>query len=480
MNSLVPSSNDFYSLLPILILTISAILFLVLPLIVSSKNHILIQALAIVSVLVAFYFNFNLTEYVPVGKYFNGQIKVDPSSIYLNNIYLLFTLIFLIAGPKALTKLHIAFSEFYPLLLFATVGMMFMASGNDLLVLFLGIEILSISLYILIGLGRTVISSLEGALKYFLLGAFSSGFLLLGIAFLFGSSGSTNLELSLQELHTNGYLSNYSRIGLGFFLVGLFFKIGLVPFHSWAPDVYEGSPSPLSGFMSSAVKYAALALLLVFFAKILNGPKKEFWIHVTGLLAFLSMTFGNIIALRQQSLKRILAYSSIAHSGYVAAGIVSGAYVEVFYYLVFYGLASFLAFLLISYLESEKSQLGLESIHGLFLSHPFVSIGLTVCFLSLASLPPFGGFWSKLFLFQKLAETNTDFSIFLLVSGVINSAIAFLYYFRIPIAIFMSNSSEGSKEKFPLDNGLLFVGFLIVLFLLLGSFYFSPNDILTK
>jgi len=387
--------------------------------------------------LVALYFVYSSVKTLGYGKFFHDQITLTPLSTWLNVLYILVALFTLAVSPRALERSKINFPEFYPLLLLATTGMMFMTSGYDLIVIFIGLEILSVSLYVMIGMARNNLSALEATLKYFLLGSFTSGFMLMGIAFLFGGSGSTNLEVALLPLSGNGYESNYTSIGLAFFLVGVFFKMALVPFHSWTPDVYEGSLTSITGFMASGPKSAAMGLLLVLFLQIPFGAQTYFWFYLLTIIAGLSMTVGNIIALRQNNPKRMLAYSSIAHAGYVTAGIVAGANLEALYYLFIYSFMTLSAFALISYLEDGERQIDLDTLGNFSTNRPFIAAGLTLVFLSMAGLPPLGGFWAKLFLFQRLAETGETIHLILLVVGVVNSALAFFYYMKVEIFSYM-------------------------------------------
>lgn len=448
MNSLIPNATDFYALTPFILLTSASLLFLIFQFTFHFKDRWLLRVLTLVTIAVAIYFVYQAPKSPGLGLYFQKQIKISELTTWLNILYLLGAFFTILVSPAILRKHKINFPEIYPLILFATLGMMFMTSGTDLLVIFIGLEIMSLSLYILVGMARNTASALEASLKYFLLGAFSSGFMLMGIAFLFGGCGTTDMETALRPLAANGFEANYTMFGFALFLIGIFFKIALVPFHAWTPDVYEGALTTITGFMSSGPKAAAMALLMILFMQIPFGTNTAFWTLGLAIIAGISMTWGNLAALKQTNLKRILAYSSISHAGYVTAGIVAGANLEVLYYLYIYSIMILVGFAIIAYLEDETRIVTLDSISGLMAKKPWTSVGLTIIFLSLSGFPPLAGFWAKLFLFQKLAESEQTMNQVLLVVGVINSAIAFIYYVKIMIYTFM-NQEEGEIARTP-------------------------------
>ena len=350
-----------------------------------------------------------------------------------------------------------------------------MTTASDLIVIFVGLELLSITLYVLIGMARHEISSLEATLKYFLLGAFSSGFMLMGIAFLFGGSGTTQLDGALRPLVVEGPSSFFSKIGFALLLVGVSFKIALAPFHSWTPDVYEGSLTTITGFMASGPKAAAMGLLLILF-QYLPADNSSIFTLILGILAAVSMTLGNVFALKQENLKRVLAYSSISHAGYVVAGIVCGAKMEVIYYLIMYAVTNVAGFAIIAYLENAKHQITYSSIKYLSSTKPITAVGLLIIFFSLAGIPPLGGFWTKLFLFQKIAESENILNRVLLITGVVNSAIAIFYYLRVTVSAFMSeDSGESTTESIPTSYGISFTSTVCILFAVLAWVVFQPN-----
>jgi NADH-quinone oxidoreductase subunit N len=476
----IPAINDLYALLPFILLTISSLMFLIFQFIFHSKDRWFLRFLTLIMLAVVAVLVFRSSNNPGYGKYFNGQLKISELTIWLNLLYLSTAFITVVVSPIILKNHDVNFPEFYPLILFASLGMMFMTSGSDLIVIFIGLEILSLSLYILVGLARNTATALEATMKYFLLGSFSSGFMLMGIAFLFGGCGSTDLEAALRPIASSGYLANYTMLGLSLFLVGIFFKMALFPFHAWTPDVYEGALTTITGFMASGAKVASMSLLLIVFLQIPFGDKTSFWNLGIGIIAMLSMTFGNIAALRQTHLKRILAYSSISHAGYVTAGILVGGNVEVLYYLYMYAFMNLAGFTIIAYLENTQLIITLESISGMLTKKPWTAVGLSVVFLSLAGFPPFSGFWAKLFLFQKIAESEQTFNIILLITAVLNSAIGFFYYVKIVLYTFM-RKEEGHVSTFKnIDTNLslTIASILLVVFVGFSWLIFHPSSFL--
>jgi NADH-quinone oxidoreductase subunit N len=473
-----PEWKDFLSIMPALILVTGGLVFLVAQFAIHSNDHRILRFVTGALLMLALYYAVDSTNTLGEGTYFAGQIRINSTSMWLNVIYIITALMTIIASPRILSQHEITFPEFYPLILFAVTGMFFMTTGADLVVIFVGLELLSISLYVLIGMAKNEMSSLEATLKYFLLGAFSSGFMLMGIAFLYGGSGTTNLDGALKPLYDlalNTEVSVYTRIGFGLLLVGISFKIALVPFHSWTPDVYEGALTTMTGFMASGPKAAAMGLLLILFGSFPIIDTNSAWAYLLGTVAVLSMTFGNILAIQQDNLKRVLAYSSISHAGYVTAGIVCGATNEVIYYLLMYAFMNIAGFSIIAYLENGKHIITYDSLKSLVSKKPLTAFGLLVIFFSLAGIPPLGGFWSKIFLFQKIAESENTLNRVLLIAGMINSAIAIYYYLRVTVSAFMAeDKGESATEAIPKSYGLIFSSAVSVIFVLFIWIVYQP------
>lgn len=475
---MIPSYNDILSILPALILCAGGLLLLVVQFLLHDKNHVIIRAIAGGTFLVALGAVVISPDVPGKGFYFNGQVAINYITFWLNFIYILTAFLTILASPSVLKQHGITFPEFYPLMLFATTGMLFMTSANDLILIFVGLELLSIALYVMIGMARNEVTALEATMKYFLLGSFSSGFMLMGIAFLYGGSGSTLLPTAIGAVAKVSEIAFYSKIGFALLLVGVFFKIALVPFHSWTPDVYEGSLTPITGFMASGAKAAAMGLLLVLFKNLPFQANTEMWLYLLGTISVVSMTVGNIFALRQDSLKRVLAYSSISHAGVVVAGIAAGADREALYYLMMYSFMNLAGFGIIAHLENGKLQVTYNTLKYLVSTKPMSAFGLLVVFFSLGGIPPLAGFWTKLFIFQKLATSNHPMLRFMLIAGVINSAIAIYYYLRVTVNVFM-NEEKGDIAIVPeLDKsyGLSFVSGLSIAAILLLWIVFTPNS----
>ncbi|TGL58219.1 NADH-quinone oxidoreductase subunit N [Leptospira ognonensis] len=479
--SYIPNLNDVFSILPMLVLSGTGILLLFLQFLIPDKEETIpLWTLCLLGLIGSLFSLWYVTTSPGYGKYFLSQVSISPLSVWLNAIYIISGIATLFVAPRALKAHKSLFPEFFALLLFAITGMMFLTSGYDLIVIFVGLEIFSLSLYIMIGMTRDSIYSLESAMKYFLLGVFSSGFMLLGIAFLYGGSGTTNLDGVLRGLFLEGYESNYSKLGFGLLLIGIFFKAALVPFHSWTPDVYEGSQTPITGFMASAGKAAAMGLLLVLFQHIPAGQAGEVWKYLVGGISLLSMTWGNLIALRQENLKRLLAYSSISHAGYICAGIACGANLEALYYLVIYAVMNLGAFAIITHLENGKAILTLDSISHLSAKFPLTAVALSVLFLSFAGFPPLAGFWAKLFLLQKIAESDSLFHRVILFGAVANSALGFYYYMKITIQSYMKSElgEIALGEEINPNFGIVIVVSLSLVLMIAGWLVFQPGAFL--
>ena len=326
--------------------------------------------------------------------------------------------------------------EYYPLLLMATVGMMFLGGAQDLIVLFLGLEVMSVAVYVLAGYNRRNPFSSEAALKYFLIGAFASGFLLYGIALTYGATGSTDFALVGAQL-TGAPLTLLASTGLALLLIGLAFKVAAVPFHMWAPDVYDGAPTPVTGFMATGVKAAAfLALMRLLMEAFPAGL--ALWQPVIAILAILTMIVGNLIALAERSLKRMLAYSSVAHAGYLLVAVWSGSVLgasAVVLYLVAYGVTTLAAFGILTALGRDgEREVTLESIAGLASRRPLLASGLALCMLSLLGFPGTFGFIGKWYIISTVvAEGQYILPVVLVLTSVVSAG----YYLPVIMAMFM-------------------------------------------
>jgi NADH-quinone oxidoreductase subunit N len=336
--------------------------------------------------------------------------------------------------------------EYYPLVLLAAAGMMFLAGAEDLVVLFLGLEVMSVAVYVLAGYNRANAWSSEAALKYFLIGAFASGFLLYGIALVYGASGTTNLSL-IGAQFAGGQLSLMSSLGLGLLLIGLAFKVAAVPFHMWAPDVYDGAPTPVTAFMATGVKIAAFAALV---RLLLEGfpSAASLWQPIIAGLAIASMVVGNLVALAQRTLKRMLAYSSIAHAGYLLAAVWPGNRFgsgAVMLYLAAYGLTTIASFGFLAALgrHGERS-VTYDDIAGLAANRPWIALGLSLCMLSLLGFPGTFGFIGKWYIISALiAQGQMILPIVLVVTSVISAG----YYLPVIMSMYMKAAPDDELQR---------------------------------
>jgi NADH-quinone oxidoreductase subunit N len=427
---------------PLLIVSITGIVLLLVDLLLPPGKKHLSFYLAVAGVLYAIVRTASQWGANQVG--YAGMVSLDNLSTLFNLLFLGSTGAVMLLSVPFLKKENVEHSEYYALLLFATAGMMILASGLDLITLFLGIEVLSISLYILAGYRRDSDASNEAAMKYFLLGAFASSVLLYGIALVYGATGTTNLQRIAEAVSgASGSLpEGLLYAGVALILVGLAFKVAAAPFHMWTPDVYEGAPTPITAFLSAGPKAAAFAALLrTFFIGF--GPIQTEWNSVLAIIAVLTMTIGNVAAIAQTNVKRMLAYSSIAHSGYVLIGVVAGGGVggaAAVFYLIAYVAMNLGAFAVIILLES-KGERGdeLKDYGGLGFRYPLIGALLSLFMISLSGIPPTVGFVGKLYLFGAAVQSG---HVWLAVAGVLNSAISVFYYLRLMVLMYMRDEQE--------------------------------------
>jgi NADH-quinone oxidoreductase subunit N len=326
--------------------------------------------------------------------------------------------------------------EYYALVLLGTAGMMFLAGSEDFMVLFLGLEVMSIAVYVLAGYDRRDIFSAEAALKYFLIGAFASGFLLYGIALVYGATGHTSFQLAGAQLG-DGSGSMLAALGLGLLLIGFGFKVAAVPFHMWAPDVYVGAPTPVTGYMATGVKIAAFAALVRMLFEVFPAYD-QYWQPVIGVLAVATMIVGNLVGLAQRTLKRMLAYSSVAHAGYLLAAVWPGTRLgaaAVLFYLLAYSLTTLAAFALLASLGREgERDVRFEDVAGLATTRPWTALGLAVCMLSLLGFPGTIGFIGKWYILQSVvAESHYILPVVLVLTSVVSAG----YYLPVIMSMYM-------------------------------------------
>ena len=368
-----------------------------------------------------------------------GAVIADNFGLFVNLVIVVVGILTVMFSAQTVERDRLPAGEYYAMLMFAIFGMMLMGQATDLLVIFLALETMSIAVYILTGMRRDQQQSTEAAFKYFLLGAFASSFFLYGIAFLYGVTGTTNIErlstaIAAQSMSGNPMI----LLGIGLLIVGFAFKIAAVPFHMWSPDAYEGAPTVVTGFMSTGVKAAAIAAFVRVFLKGLD-PMIADWAPVLWWIAAATMIVGTVVGVAQTSLKRMLAYSSIAHGGYLLAGLVAGSDVgkaSILFYLAAYALTNLGAFGVIAILGSrERANDDLRDYAGLWHSHPALATLMTFFLLSLGGFPPTAGFIAKWYVFSAAVGSGYYG---LAIIGVLSSVVSVFFYLRIVVMMYMT------------------------------------------
>jgi NADH-quinone oxidoreductase subunit N len=442
------------ALLPVLVVALTGILALIVELVWPKRNNDAIVALCVGGLGLAAVIAFTAVGVSPfetaAGTYYH-----DSFGALMHVILCVGTLLTVLFSESYLRAKKIPFGEFYPLVLWSTCGAMIMAATTNLLVVFLGLEILSVALYVMAGMARGEEGSSESALKYFLLGAFASGFLLYGISFLYGASGSLQLsEISLAWAGRNSATQPMILFGFALILIGLGFKASLVPFHQWTPDVYQGAPTNVTAFMATGSKVAAFAALV----RVLDafGPLHSVFVPVLGVIAVLTMTVGNVMALGQKDVKRVLGYSSIAQAGYVLTAILAHANASnptrlvgtgtVTFFLFAYTLTTIGTFAVVS-LGAKDGHEGtrLEDLNGMLRRSPLAAVALLIFCMSLIGLPLTGGFMGKLQIFADAMDPNTGNLPWLAIALAVNSIISAWYYLGIARAALTSDSASESR-----------------------------------
>jgi NADH-quinone oxidoreductase subunit N len=408
------------------------------------------------------------------GTAYAGMVKTGGYADFWAVVCCLSALLSVFLSRSYLQVREIAQGEYHVLLLFSVVGMMLMGAAGDLVVLFLGVELMSICFYILAGIARSNTASNESALKYFLLGAFATGFLLYGIALLYGATGTTSIPSILTKSASLSSDPGF-RIGAVLLLVGLGFKVAAVPFHMWVPDVYEGAPTTVTALMSTGGKAAAFSAFLLVFAPdmIRNIPDVQ---TVLAIVSALSMIVGNVMALAQQSVKRMLAYSSIAHAGYILTGVVAGnAYGGngVLFYLVAYTSMNVGAFGVLSIMESKDGgNISYDDFTGLSKSQPVLASLMALFMFSLTGIPPFAGFFGKYYVFAGAIQAGYTW---LAVVGVLMSLLSAYYYLRLVVLMYFKDQTVASESRSP-DLGFVALVISALTLILFGIF---PDTVLS-
>lgn len=403
---------------------------------------------------------FAVTSWNSDTVYF-GMMEMDNFALAFSSLTILGTIFIFLLTQNYFSKDSENIAEYYTLILFALSGMIIMVSYTNMSMLFIGIEIMSVALYILAGIRKTNFASNEASLKYFLMGAFSTGFLLFGITLIYGATGSFNLHTINQYL-----VGNYKEVsplfypGLILIMIGLCFKIGAAPFHFWTPDVYEGSPSLITGFMSTVVKTAGFAAFLRLFAGTF-APLHDFWMPPLMAIVCITLFIGNVTALFQKNFKRMLAYSSISHAGYLLFSLVTltaNSANNVLVYAAAYTFASIIAFAVLILVKQKTGGDSFESFNGLGKKNPLAALALTIAMLSLAGIPLTAGFIGKYLMFLNVM---TQYQIYLVAFAILNALVGFYYYLRVIVAMYFKEGPEVELET-PLQYKVVLVLSVII------------------
>ena len=435
----IPQTEDYIRVLPELVLSAFGIIIMLLePLLDDEKSQKLLGLIAMLGALAGIAATWAMSK--SPGAAFSHMVKVDDFSVFFHLLVIAIASVIILISYEYMAVQGIRAGEYYALILFGTVGMALMSSAVELVLIFIALEISSISTYILAGFRRHEASSSEASLKYFLLGSFATAFFLYGVALMFGATGSTNIDQISQKLQA-GPAELLVYVAVAFMFVGLGFKVAAAPFHIWTPDVYEGSPAPIVGLMSTGPKAAAFAVLLRVVFSI--NPPGRFWL--IWVSAALSMTLGNVGALVQTNVKRVLAYSSIAQAGYLLVAFtmltpqnsISGVSAAMFYTAA-YAAMNVGAFAVVSHFANAGERyVTLEDYAGLGRTSPLLAASLTIFLLSLIGIPMTGGFFAKFYVFSAALQANL---VWLALIGFLNSAIGAYYYLRIIVVMYMRES----------------------------------------
>ncbi len=466
--SLVNPNADISAILPELMLTITGVIVMLYDSFNPKQRYVSgavsLIGLAFAAVLLGLMYGSPSSP-----NAWNGMIVTDGLRLSFSFVFLLVTAFTILISSVWIDRENVPVGEYHTLLLFATVGMLFMASGNDLVIIFLGLETLSIATYVMAGLRKSDLRSNEAAMKYFILGSFATGFLLYGMALIYGATGTTNItEIALRIGNAN--FPALLLIGSAMLIIGFGFKIATVPFHVWTPDVYEGAPTPITGFMAAGPKAAGFAAFMRVFVigfPLIAGVQAsellhETWITALAVMAMLTMTVGNIAAIVQNNVKRMLAYSSIAHSGYalvgfIGAGMATGmikrneAIAAVAFYMLTYAVTNLGAFAVVTLLAMKNDRrTEFEDYNGIGFKSPILAFSLSLFMLSLLGMPLTAGFMGKILVFRPALEAGSTLLTVLVIVAVINTAISAYYYLRLIVVMFFrERTTEWIEPKIP-------------------------------
>ncbi len=452
--------NDILGLGPVILLFFAAMAVLLIEAMTKGQERWHLAAITCLSIFAAMALVVNNTG---TSTIFSGMVSVDAYGRFFTVMFGIAGVLVVLLSPDYLKKIGVAFGEYYSLVLFSLMGMILMATANDLMLMFVALEIMSIAMYILAAIRRDNPKSVESGFKYFILGAFSSAIFLYGIAFVFGATGTTNI-VEIGEVIAHGEAGSTLLVGAGLLLVGFAFKIGSVPFHMWVPDVYEGAPTTVTALMATGVKAASFAAFGRVLLSAFPGISED-WVCVIWIISASTMVLGNVAALVQNDLKRILAFSSVGHAGFALMALVAfeDAHAMLFY-LFGYTFMTLGAFAILSMIDSEDGGTDISSLNGLASRHPWLAAGLSLVLLSLAGIPPTIGFIGKFSLF--VAAINGGFVV-LAIIGALSGAVGVYYYLRPIIAMYMKEP-EGATSVTVSRAGILVLGLACAVIVLFG------------
>jgi NADH-quinone oxidoreductase subunit N len=451
--SFLPSSSEYIRVLPEIILTLVATLIMFLEAVITDDKKkgvfaplsILGLAAALIGAVMA---------YGDPGPAFQNMLIVDGFATFFRVLVIGVGLLAVLSSSGYLRRENSFGGEFYALILFSIVGQSIMASANELIMIFIGLEISSIASYILAGYLRDDARNNESALKYFLLGSFATAFLLYGVAWIYGATGVTNLVLIRRALLTGSEPVALAGTAAALIFVGLAFKISAVPFQSWAPDVYQGAPAPVAAFLSTGPKAAAFAVLLRVFMSAF-GSISSTWMPLVWGVALATMTVGNFAAILQSNIKRLLGYSSIAHAGYVLVAVTANSgngSAAAMFYLAAYAFTNIGAFAVVAYVSCKgEKYVRVDDFAGLAQRHPGMAAMLSIFLLSLIGVPLTGGFFGKFYIFKAALDAHL---VWLTVLGLLNSAVAAYYYLRVLVVMYFKEPGEAAEDIPPAGPAL--------------------------
>ena len=492
---LLPPNANIWAIMPELVVAAAGVIVMLYDSFVPRQRFVTL-AISLIGIAVSAYLLASMWDSGLGAGGWNGMIANDSLRMSFSFVFLLTTAMTILVSTVWVERENVPAGEYHALLLFATFGMMLMSSGNDLVVIFLGLETLSIATYVMAGLRRGDLKSNESAMKYFVLGSFASAFLLYGMALVYGATGTTNISQIAANI-ANPNFPALLLIGGAMLVVGFGFKAAVVPFHVWTPDVYEGAPTPVTGFMAAGPKSAAFASFVRVFVlgfPVVAGSQAagylhESWLTAISVMAILSMTLGNVAAILQNNVKRMLAYSSIAHAGYALVGFLGAgsastatqrdeAIAAVAFYMLTYAVTNLGAFAIVTLLAQKNDRrTDFEDYNGIGFKAPVLSFTLSLFMLSLLGLPLTAGFMGKVLVFRPALEAANPLLTIVVIAAVVNTAISAYYYLRLVVVMFFrERTTDWVEPKMP-------AGFAAALLItVLGVFYFGifSNGVIEK